>query len=104
MNRESQQKVITRWKKNFEPKALTKLGMDKNHWTLRVMGIGSSYRRVVGELEKHSKSVRTESIAVQRLRIAEGQINASNVCAGIRIASRVLNHAESRLRCAATRI
>ena len=24
-----------------EPKALTKLGLDKNHWTRRVKGIGS---------------------------------------------------------------
>ncbi len=35
-----------------EPKALTKLGLDKNHWTTRVKGIGSSYWRVVGELEE----------------------------------------------------
>jgi hypothetical protein len=26
-----------------EPKALTKLGLDNNHWTLRVKGIGSGY-------------------------------------------------------------
>ena len=29
-------------------KALTKLGLDKNHWTRRVKGIGSGYWRVVG--------------------------------------------------------
>ena len=35
-----------------EPKAMTKLGLDKNHWTTRVKGIGSGYWRVVGELEE----------------------------------------------------
>ena len=35
-----------------EPKALTKLGLNKNHWTTRVKGIGSGYWRVVGELEE----------------------------------------------------
>ena len=35
-----------------EPKALTKLGLDKNHWTTRVKGIGSGYWRVVGELDE----------------------------------------------------
>ena len=35
-----------------EPKALTKLVSDKNHWTTRVKGIGSGYWRVVGELEE----------------------------------------------------
>jgi hypothetical protein len=35
-----------------EPKALTRLGLDKNHWTMRVKGIGSGYWRVVGELEE----------------------------------------------------
>ena len=35
-----------------EPKVLTKLGLDKNHWTARVKGIGSGYWRVVGELEE----------------------------------------------------
>ena len=35
-----------------ESKALTKLGLDKNHWTTRVKGIGSGYWRVVGELEE----------------------------------------------------
>jgi hypothetical protein len=35
-----------------EPKALTKLGLDKNHWTNRVKGIGSGYWRVVGEVEE----------------------------------------------------
>ena len=35
-----------------EPKALTKLGLDKNHWTTRVKGIGSGYWRVVGEVDE----------------------------------------------------
>ena len=35
-----------------EPKALTKLGLDKNHWSRRVKGIGSGYWRVVGEFEE----------------------------------------------------
>ena len=35
-----------------EPKALTKLGLDKGHWTTRIKGIGSGYWRVVGELEE----------------------------------------------------
>ena len=35
-----------------EPKALTKLGLYKNHWTTRVKGIGSGYWPVVGELEE----------------------------------------------------
>ena len=35
-----------------EPKALSKLGLDKNHWTKRVKGTGSGYWRVVGELEE----------------------------------------------------
>ncbi len=35
-----------------EPKALRKLGLDKDHWTTRVKGIGSGYWRVVGELEE----------------------------------------------------
>jgi hypothetical protein len=35
-----------------EPRALTKLGMDTNHWTTRVKGIGSDYWRVVGEVEE----------------------------------------------------
>jgi hypothetical protein len=35
-----------------EPKALTKLGLDKQHWTTRVKGIGSGYWRVVGEVEE----------------------------------------------------
>ena len=35
-----------------EPKALPKLGLDKNNWTTRVKGIGSGYWRVVGELEE----------------------------------------------------
>ena len=35
-----------------EPKALSKLGLDKKHWTTRVRGIGSGYWRVVGEVEE----------------------------------------------------
>jgi REP element-mobilizing transposase RayT len=35
-----------------EPKALTKLGLDKTHWTMRVEGIGSGYWRVVGEVKE----------------------------------------------------
>ncbi len=35
-----------------EPKALTKLGLAKNHWATRVKGIGSGYWRVVGEVEE----------------------------------------------------
>ncbi len=35
-----------------EPNALTKLGLDKSHWTTRVKGIGSGYWRVVGDLEE----------------------------------------------------
>ena len=35
-----------------EPKALTKLGLNKNHWTTHVKGIGAGYWRVVGELEE----------------------------------------------------
>jgi len=35
-----------------EPKALLKLGLDKNHWTMKVKGVGSSYWRVVGNLEE----------------------------------------------------
>jgi REP element-mobilizing transposase RayT len=35
-----------------EPRALTKLGLDKKHWTNRVRGIGSGYWRVVGEVEE----------------------------------------------------
>ena len=38
--------------KSSEPKALSKLGLDKNHWTTRVKGIGSGHWRVVGELEE----------------------------------------------------
>ncbi len=37
---------------SIEPKALTKLGLDVNHWTMRVKGIGSGYWRVVGELDE----------------------------------------------------
>jgi hypothetical protein len=35
-----------------EPKSLTKLGLDKTHWTMRVKGIGSGYWRAVGEVEE----------------------------------------------------
>jgi hypothetical protein len=35
-----------------EPRALTKLGLDETHWTMRVKGIGSGYWRVVGELDE----------------------------------------------------
>ena len=35
-----------------EPKALTQLGLDKNHWTTRVKGVSSGCWRVVGELEE----------------------------------------------------
>ena len=35
-----------------EPRALRKLGLDKDHWTARVKGIGTGYWRVVGELEE----------------------------------------------------
>jgi REP element-mobilizing transposase RayT len=35
-----------------EPRALTKLGLDKNRWTNRVRGIGSGYWRVVGEVDE----------------------------------------------------
>ena len=35
-----------------EPKALRKLGLDKDHWTMKVKGVGSSYWRVVGSLEE----------------------------------------------------
>ena len=34
------------------PKALTKLGLNRSHWTTRVKGISSGYWRVVGELEE----------------------------------------------------
>ena len=35
-----------------EPKALLRLGLDKDHWTMKVKGVGSSYWRVVGNLEE----------------------------------------------------
>jgi hypothetical protein len=35
-----------------EPRALTKLGLDKHHWTYRVRGIDSGYWRVVGDVEE----------------------------------------------------
>ena len=34
------------------PRALRKLGLNKDHWTNRVKGFGSGYWRVVGELEE----------------------------------------------------
>ncbi len=34
-----------------EPKALTKLGLDPNHWSARVKGVGNGYWRVVAEVE-----------------------------------------------------
>ena len=37
--------------KEKEPKALTKLGLDPNHWSARVKGIGNGYWRVVAEVE-----------------------------------------------------
>ena len=37
--------------KETEPKALTKLGLDPNHWSAKVQGIGSGYWRVVAEVE-----------------------------------------------------
>ena len=35
-----------------EPKALCRLGLDKDHWTMKVKGVGASYWRVVGNLEE----------------------------------------------------
>ena len=35
-----------------EPQDLTNQGLDKNHWTTRVKGIGSGYWPLVGELEE----------------------------------------------------
>ena len=35
-----------------EPPALRKLGLDKNHWTMKVKGFGSNYWRIVGSLEE----------------------------------------------------
>ena len=35
-----------------EPPALRKLGLDKDHWTMKVKGFGSAYWRVVGNLEE----------------------------------------------------
>ena len=37
--------------KETEPKALTKLGLDPNHWSAKVQGIGNGYWRVVAEVE-----------------------------------------------------
>ena len=37
--------------KETEPKALTKLGLDPQHWTAKVKGIGNGYWRVVAEIE-----------------------------------------------------
>ena len=39
-----------------EPKALTKLGFDKNHWTRRMKGFCSGYWREVGGLRTNSLS------------------------------------------------
>jgi hypothetical protein len=36
-----------------KPKALTKLGLDKNQWTTRVKGIGSGYWRVIPQSGKY---------------------------------------------------
>ena len=35
-----------------EPPALRKLGLDKDHWTMKVKGVGSNYWRIVGSLEE----------------------------------------------------
>ncbi len=35
-----------------EPPALRKLGLDMNHWTMQVKGIGSGYWRAVGAAEE----------------------------------------------------
>ena len=35
-----------------EPPALRKLGLDKDHWTMKVKGFGSNYWRIVGSLEE----------------------------------------------------
>ena len=37
--------------KETEPKALTKLGLDPNHWSAKVQGIGNGYWRVAAEVE-----------------------------------------------------
>jgi len=37
--------------KEAEPKALTKFGLDPNHWIAKAQGIGSGYWRVVAEVE-----------------------------------------------------
>ena len=37
--------------KEKELKALTKLGLDPNHWSAKVKGIGNGYWRVVAEVE-----------------------------------------------------
>jgi len=37
--------------KETEPKALTKLGLEPNHWSSKVQGIGNGYSRVVAEVE-----------------------------------------------------
>jgi hypothetical protein len=34
-----------------EPTALTKLGLNRAHWTAKVKGIGSGYRRVIAAAE-----------------------------------------------------
>ena len=35
-----------------EPPVLRKLGLDKDHWTMKVKGFGSAHWRVVGSLEE----------------------------------------------------
>jgi len=37
--------------KETEAKALTKLGLDPNHWSAKVQGIGNGYWRVVAEVD-----------------------------------------------------
>ena len=37
--------------KEKEPTALTKLGLDPNHWSARVKGVGNGYWRVISEVE-----------------------------------------------------
>ena len=44
-------RTLLRNVKQTEPRALTKLGLDPNHWTSKVKGIGISYWRVVAEVE-----------------------------------------------------
>ena len=44
-------RTLLRNVKQTEPRALTKLGLDPNHWTSKVKGIGKSYWRLVAEVE-----------------------------------------------------